>query len=199
MTPILDLRVRWRLGQVLLALAGIAALLAAFRPLAPGAAPWLRFVALVLLGLGVVAAALLAMLRGRSMAEQLSLYAFLLLSADAFGQLLGPLGWPVWPAVALIVAAIAVAEPPWIAFGAAALAAALAVIDAAALGFVPWKPAVAASLGYTALVFAVHVAQRAEKGRLSTARAELARLRHGIDELEDGAPGAPPRWPRPWR
>jgi len=147
-------------------------------------------VALVLLALGVVAAALLAVLRGRSMAEQLALYAFLLLSVDAFGQLLGPLGWPVWPAVALIVAAIAVAEPPWIAFGAAALAAALAVIDAAAGGFVQWKLAVAASLGYSALVFAVHVAQRVEKARLSTARAELARLRHGIDELEDAEPGA---------
>lgn len=166
-------------------------MLAAFRPLAPGASPWLRLVALVLLALGVVAAALLAMLRGRSLAEQLALYAFLLLSVDAFGQLLGPLGWPVWPAVALIVAAIAVAEPPWIAFGAAALAAALAVIDAAAGGFVHWKSAAAASLAYSALVSAVHLAQRAEKGRLATARAELARLRHGIDELEDAAPGGP--------
>jgi diguanylate cyclase (GGDEF)-like protein len=189
--PILDLRVRWRLGQVLLVLAGIVAVLAALRPLAPGASPWLRLVALVLLALGVVAAALLAMLRGRSMAEQLALYAFLLLSADAFGQLLGSLGWPVWPAVALIVAAIAVAEPPWIAFGAAALAAALAVVDAAAGGLVQWKPAVAASLGYSALVFAVHFAQRVQKARLSTARAELARLRHGIDELEDATPGHP--------
>jgi len=147
-------------------------------------------VALVLLALGVIAAPLLAVLRGRSLAEQLALYAFLLLSVDAFGQLLAPLGWPIWPAMALIVAAIAVAEPPWIAFGAAALATSLAVVEAAAGGFVQWKAAVAASLGYTALVFAVHLAQRVEKARLGTARAELARLRHGIDELEDSAPGA---------
>ena len=146
--------------------------------------------ALVLLALGVIAAPLLAVLRGRSLAEQLALYAFLLLSVDAFGQLLAPLGWPIWPAMALIVAAIAVAEPPWIAFGAAALATSLTVVDAAAGGFVQWKAAVAASLGYTALVFAVHLAQRVEKARLGTARAELARLRHGIDELEDSAPGA---------
>jgi diguanylate cyclase (GGDEF)-like protein len=171
--------------------------LAVFRPLGPAASPWLRFAALLLLALGVVAAALLAMLRGRSLAEQLALYAFLLLSVDAFGQLLGPLGWPAWPAVALIVAAIAVAEPPAIAFGAAALAAGLAVVDAAAGGFVGWKAAVAASLGYSALVFAVHVAQRAEKARLATARAELARLRHGIDELEDVAPGTAAPKPGP--
>jgi diguanylate cyclase (GGDEF)-like protein len=166
------------------------ALLATFRPLAPGSSWWLRLAALVLLALGVIAAPLLAVLRGRSLAEQLALYAFLLLSADAFGQLLTPRGWPIWPVMALIVAAIAVAEPAWIAFGAAALAAALAVVDAAAGGFLHWKPAVAASLGYCALVFAVHIAQRVEKARLSTARAELARLRHGIDELEDAAPGA---------
>jgi diguanylate cyclase (GGDEF)-like protein len=130
------------------------------------------------------------MLRGRSIAEQLALYAFLLISVDAFGQLLRPLGWPIWPVFALVVAAVAVAEPPWIAFGAAALAAALAVIDAAAGGFVHWKAAVAASLGYSALAFAVQVAQRLEKERLGAARAELARLRHGIDELEDAEPGA---------
>ena len=118
--PILDLRARWRVGQILLALAGLLALLAAFRPLAPGASPWLRLAALLLLAMGVVAAPLLAALRARSMAEQLALYAFLILSADAFGQLLGPMGWPIWPAMALIVAAIAVAEPPWVAFGAAA-------------------------------------------------------------------------------
>jgi len=164
--------------------------LAAFRPLAPDSSPWLRLVTLLLLAIGVVAAPLLAALRARSLAEQLALYAFLILAVDAFGQLLAPLGWPVWPAMALIVAAIAVAEPAWIAFGAAALAAALAVVDAASLGLVHWKPAVAASLGYSAIAFAVHVAQRLEKARLTKARAELARLRHGIDELEDAGPGA---------
>ena len=66
--PVLDLRVRWRLGQVLLALAGVVALLAAFRPLAPGSSWWLRLAALVLLALGVIAAPLLAVLRGRSLA-----------------------------------------------------------------------------------------------------------------------------------
>ena len=139
-----------------------------------------------------MAAALLAMLRGRGAAEPLALYAFLLLAIDAFGQLLGPLGWPVWPAVALVLAAIAVAEPPGIAFAASALASALQVLDAAAGGFTNWKTAVAASLGYAALVFAVHFAQRIEKARLASARAELARLRHGIDELEDAGPGAHP-------
>jgi diguanylate cyclase (GGDEF)-like protein len=166
------------------------AVLAAFRPLAPGAAPWLRLVSLTLLAAGVVAAALLATLRGRGVAEPVALYAFLLLAIDGFGQLVGPIGWPVWPAFALILAAIAVAEPPWVAFGAAALAAALAVVDAASSGFGQWKAAVAASLGYAALVFAVHFAQRLEKSRLASARAELARLQHGIDELEDSGPGA---------
>ena len=145
---------------MLLALAALLAVLAAFRPLAPGSSPWLRLVALLLLAVGVVAAPLLAALRSRGTPEQLALYAFLLLSVDAFGQLLAPLGWPIWPAMALIVAAIAVAEPPSIALGAAALAAALAVVDAAAGGLVGWKAAVAASLGYCAIAFAVHAGVR---------------------------------------
>ena len=173
-----------------LALAGLLTLVAAVRPLAPGSPTWLKVVVFMLLAVGLVACGLLTPLRGRGPFEQMALYALLLLAIDGFGQMLAPLGWPVWPGTVLVVAAIAVAEPAAVAFGAAALAALLTVLETAAGGFGQWKVAVASSLGYAALVGAVHLAQTVQKSRLSAARAELARLRHGIDELEDAAPGA---------
>jgi hypothetical protein len=40
--PVLDIRVRWRAGQVLLGLAGLLALVALVRPLAPWSPGWLK-------------------------------------------------------------------------------------------------------------------------------------------------------------
>src|SRR5258705_5851476 len=120
--PILDVTVRWRAGQVILAAAGIMAVLDLMRPLAPGASPRLRLAVTLVLGLGVAASALLSSLRSRGPFEQLAFYAFLVLCLDGLGQIIGPLGWPVWPLLTLLVAAVAVAEPPAIGFGVAALA-----------------------------------------------------------------------------
>ena len=132
--PILDLTVRWRAGQVILAVAGIMAVLGLMRPLAPGASPRLRLAVTLVLGLGVAASALLSSLRSRGPFEQLAFYAFLVLCLDGLGQIIGPLGWPVWPPT-LLVAAVAVAEPPAIGFG-WPLAGILTTADAAA-GRVP--------------------------------------------------------------
>jgi diguanylate cyclase (GGDEF)-like protein len=184
--PILDLTVRWRAGQVILAAAGIMAVLDLLRPLAPGASPRLRLVVTLVLGLGVAASALLSSLRSRGTSEQLAFYAFLVLCLDALGQIIGPLGWPVWPLLTLLVGAVAVAEPPAVGFGVAALAGILTAADAAAGGVVAWRPAVAATLGWSSLVLALNQALRGEKRRLSAALAELARLHHGIDHLQDG-------------
>ena len=172
--------------------AGLLAVAACWRPLAPGAPPRLRIAATLLLGLGLAASGLLASLRGRGRAEQLAFYAFLVLGLDGLGQVVQPLGWPVWPATALMVASMAVAEEPPVAFGVAALAALLSVADAAASSFRPWKEAVAASLGYGALVLGGYHSLRGEKRRLGAARAELARLRHGIGQLDDRDAAAGP-------
>ena len=201
--PILDTRVRWKAGKVALAFAVALTLVAAyFRPLAPGVSPRLRLAVILALGLGVAATALLASLRGRGPAEQLAFYAFLTLSLDGLGQILKPLGWPIWPAMVLLLGALAVAEPLAVSLAAAALASLLAVADAvptASFVWKPalfvWKPAVAASLGYGALVLAVNRALTGEKRRLSTALAELARLKLGIDQLDEVAPAG--RMPGP--
>jgi diguanylate cyclase (GGDEF)-like protein len=148
---------------------------------------------ILVLGCGVVVTGLLASLRGRGIAEQLAFYAFLVLGLDGLGQIVQPWGWPVWPPMALMVAALAVAEGPPVALGVAALAAAMAVADTSSSSFHGWKGAVAASLGYAAIALGVHHALTGEKRRLGTALAELARLRHGIDQLDDGDPGSPPR------
>jgi diguanylate cyclase (GGDEF)-like protein len=184
--PLLDIRVRWRAGQVTLGLAGLLALAALARPLAPGgASPRLRLAFVVLLGIGVAAAALLASLRGRGAAEHLAFYAFLVLALDGIGQLLAPAGWPVWPLLAVLVATVAVAESQPLALGVAALASLLAVADTAAGGFAAWPSAVAASAGYASLVGAVALSLRGEKRRLSATLAELARLKYGIDHLDE--------------
>ena len=190
--PLFDLRLRWKAGQVALGLAGVLTLAALFRPLAPGASPRLRLVLALALGLGVVGSGLLASLKHRGRAEQLALYAFLVLSLDGLGQMLIPLGWPIWPLLALLVAAASVAESQGVALGVAALAFLLTVADAATTSFAAWRPAVAAGLGYAALVLAIHHALKLEKQRLASGLAELARLKLGIDQLAEaeGPPGA---------
>ena len=108
--PVLDIRVRWRAGQVLLALAGLLTLVALARPLAPWSPPWLKASAALAISLGVSAAALLSSLRGRKRPETIALHGFLVLSLDALGQLVGAHGFPTWPLLALLVASLAVAE-----------------------------------------------------------------------------------------
>jgi diguanylate cyclase (GGDEF)-like protein len=188
--------VRWRAGQVALALAVLLTFVALARPLAGGGPPWLKLVATLGLGLGVGGSALLASLKGRGQAEQLAFYAFLTLAVDGLGQVVGSDGWPGWPLMALLVAALAVAETLPVALGIAALAGLLAVADAALTGFSAWKPAFAAIVGYGALVLAINRALLGEKRRLSQALAELAKLRYGIDQLEDdGGAAARPNTP----
>ena len=177
---------RWRTGQAILATAAVMAVLDLLRPLAPGASARLRLMVTLILGLGMAASALLSSLRSRGTSEQIAFYVFLVLCLDGLGQILGPLGWPVWPLLTLLIGAVAVAEPPSIGFGVAALAGLLMAADAAAGGFVAWRPAVAATMGWAALVLALNQALRGEKRRLSAALAELARVHHGIDHLQDG-------------
>jgi len=184
--PILDLKVRWRAGQVVLALAGAMTAVALLRPIAPGGSPRLRLAVTMILGLGVAAAALLSSLRSRGTPEQIAFYVFLVLCLDALGQMVVPYGWPVWPLLTLLIGAVAVAEPPAIGFGIAALAGVLTAADAATREFEAWRPVVASTLGWAALVLALNQGLRGEKRRLSAALAELARVQHGIDHLQDG-------------
>jgi diguanylate cyclase (GGDEF)-like protein len=174
------------------------ALVAALRPLAPGASPRVRLAVTLILGLGVAGSALLASLRGRGRAEQYAFYAFLTLSLDALGQVASPLGWPVWPLIALLVGAVAVAEPLGPALGVAVLAGALAAADALRASPPQPKTALAASLGLVALAVAVNRALVGEKRRLSATLAELARIKHGIEQFDEidarsVVPAAPPR------
>jgi diguanylate cyclase (GGDEF)-like protein len=195
--PVLDIRVRWRAGRVVLGFAGFLTLLALVRPLAESSPIWLRAADALLLGLGVTASAFFASLKGRKRPETLALYAFLVLSIDALGQVIGPDGLPVWPFMVLLVGAQAVAESLDVALAFAAQATLLAAAEAAGpewwrladLGLVDWRPILAAVIGYPALAFAVNRALAGEKRRLSAALAELARLKHGIDQLEDEPEG----------
>ncbi|HEX9203903.1 MAG TPA: sensor domain-containing diguanylate cyclase, partial [Vicinamibacteria bacterium] len=57
------------------------------------------------------------------------------------------------------------------------------------------RPPAAAAFAYAALVLTVNRALLGEKRRLSTTLAELARLKHGIGQLEDLEPGAAPLRP----
>ncbi|HSD27193.1 MAG TPA: sensor domain-containing diguanylate cyclase, partial [Vicinamibacteria bacterium] len=176
---------RWRAGQVALGLAGVMTLLAFLRPLAPTTSPRVRLAVTLALGLGAVGAALLASLKGRGRAEQLAFYAFLTLSLDGLGQVLSPLGWPDWPLLSVFVGAVAVAEPLAPALSVAALAAALGAADALqALPPVPER-ALAGAFGYAALALAINRALRGEKRRLARSLAELARLKHGIEQLDE--------------
>src|SRR5262245_65238203 len=121
----------------------------------------MRLFATLLLGLGTITSALLASLKGRKHWELWSFYAFILLSLDALGQMLSPFGWPAWPLLVLAIGGIAVDEAPAVAYAFALLAAGLAVADAARAGLqTAWKPALAATVGFTALVLVVQTAER---------------------------------------
>jgi diguanylate cyclase (GGDEF)-like protein len=183
--PLVDIRVRWRAGQLALGLAGLLTIVALARPLQSPWPGWARLLVLLALGLGVAGTALLASLRGHGQAEPLALYAFLVLCADAFGQLLAPLGWPIWPVLVLLIGAVAVADKLGIALSVVALASLLAVAEAAHDGFASWRTAVATSIGYAALAFAVNRALLAEKRRLGKTVDELARLKYGIGQLDE--------------
>jgi diguanylate cyclase (GGDEF)-like protein len=165
--------------------AGLLAAVAAFRPLGPGAAPWMRLGVSLALGLGVAATAFLASLKGRGRAEQLAFYAFLVLSLDGVGQIVSPLGWPIGPLLALLVAAVTIAESLVVAMGIAALACFLTAADAVSGAAAGWRAAAAACAGYGLLVLAVSRALVGEKRRLATALADLARLRHDIGLLDE--------------
>jgi len=189
--PVLDIRLRWRAGRVLLALAVLLTVVAFVRPLAERSPTWLRAADALALGFGVTGSALLASLKGRKRPEALALYGFLVLSVDALGQVAGPLGLPVWPMMALLVGAQAVAESLPVALAFSAQATLLAVAGGAGAEPPDARSAVAAALGYPTLAFAINRALSGEKRRLSAALAELARLKHGIDQLEDEPDGAP--------
>jgi diguanylate cyclase (GGDEF)-like protein len=170
--------------------AAVLAVMALVRPLRAGAPPWLRVTDAVLLALAVTAAAALWSLKGRSRLETFALYALIALAVDGLGQALASGGWPSWPGMALLVAAVAVAEPPAIALGLAALASVLAAADVAADGFSGWSRAAGETAGYTLLALAVHHALRGEKARLAEALAETARLEHTAEPLMAAAPDA---------
>jgi diguanylate cyclase (GGDEF)-like protein len=188
--------VRWRAGQVALGLAVLLTFAALARPLSSAGPPWLKLLATLGLGLGVAGSALLTSLKGRGQAEVLAFYAFLTLAVDGIGQVVGADGWPVWPLMALLVAAVAVAESLPLALGVAGLAGLLAIAESAVTGFATWKEALAGSVGLSALVLAVNRALIGEKRRLSHTLAELAKLRYGIDQLEDdGGVAARPNTP----
>ena len=110
---------------------------------------------------------------------------------DALAQVAGPAGLPVWPLMVLLVGAQAVAEELPVALAFAAQATLLAAAEALSAQPRDWWPVAAAALGYPALAFVVNRALSGEKRRLSAALAELARLKHGIDQLEDEPSDAP--------
>ena len=168
-----------------LGLAGFLTLVALLRPLASPVSPWLKLTYLVALGVGVTGSALLSSLRGRGRAETLALYAFLALGLDALGQLLSPLGWPVWPFLVVLVAALAVAESWPVALAIAGLAAVLTASPLLRMPGAGVQAAVAAALAYVAIVVAIDRALAGEKRRLAGTLAELARLKHDIDQLDD--------------
>ncbi len=197
--PVVDIRVRWRAGQVALGLAAALSLVALWRPLWPARPGWLKGGYALLLASGVIGSALLASLRGSRRPEALSLQGFLVLSVDAIGQLVAPAGLPTWPLMALLVASQAVAEGLAVALGFAGQASLLAVAESAWRTPHDYRLALASCAGYLALALVVDRALLGEKRRLSSALAELARLKLGIDQLDEepgragGRRAAPPR------
>jgi diguanylate cyclase (GGDEF)-like protein len=181
----LGAHVRGRAGQVLLSATALLVLVDLGRPLSPGRPTWLRAGMALGIAAGIMSAALLSSHRRRRAADPLMLYVFLALAIDGVAQAVAPAGWPLWPFMALLVACVCVAEPAVVALGVAALAATLEIAQSAAGGFAVWKPAAVAVIGYGLLVFAVHRALASEKDRLSATLAELARLRHGIGDLDE--------------
>ncbi|HVO11826.1 MAG TPA: diguanylate cyclase [Vicinamibacteria bacterium] len=183
--PVLDTRVRRRAGQLFLVLAGLLTAAALLRPLVPHRPAWLQGGYALLLALGVTGSALLAGLGGRGRPEALALQGCLVLSVDALGQLAAPAGWPSWPLMSLLVASQAVAEGLAAALAFAGQATVLAAATAAWARPFDARPALAAAVGYFAIALAVNRALAGEKRRLSATLAELARLTHGIDQLDD--------------
>ena len=188
--PWLEARVRARAGQVVVGVAALLAALAFYRPLASnqiGQRWWLAYV--LLLGMGMAVAALLAGLKGRTPWALPAFYAFLALCVDGLGQISAPHGWPVWPLMVVLIGTLTIAEPRTTALAVAALA---STLEAAAAGASaaphPWPAALAASLGYFAVVFAFDRALLGEKRRLAAVRAELARVQLGIDSLGEQVP-----------
>ena len=183
--PVLDIRVRWRVGQVLLAAAAMLTLVGLLRPLAAATPGWLRGSYALALALGVTSSGLLASLRGSRRPEALALQGFLVLCVDALGQLVAPSGVPAWPLMTLLIAAQAVAEGVGPALALAGQAALLVAAGAAWSRPLELRAPLAAAGGYLALAVVVNRALAGEKRRLATALAELARMKHGIDQLED--------------
>ncbi len=158
---------------------------------------WARLAVMLALGLGVSGAALLASLRGRGQAEPLALYAFLILCADAFGQLLGPFGWPIWPVFMLLVGAVAVAETIGTALGVAAFTSLLTVAEAARRasppGALPWRPASGTRPSRSPSI--ARSSARSVGSRKTVD--ELARLKYGIDQLDEDDASVSARGPGP--
>ncbi len=197
--PLLERRTRWMLGRVASGL-GLAALgLALAPPLrvglghTPGA--W-RIGAILLLGLGAVGCALLSSLRGRGRWEQVAFYLFLILFLDAIGQITtARTGFPVWPLLLLLVGVLAVAESLGVAAGAALAVSLLICADALAQGSdARWGVALSYAAGALALAVTINRSLAAEKRRMSATLAELARLHHGITQLEEGEQGTSGRF-----
>jgi diguanylate cyclase (GGDEF)-like protein len=187
---VVDVRSRWRLGQLVLAAAGLAAVAALFRPLRTAGQGRLALAMVLVLAAGVSLSALLTSLKGARWPEALALYAFLVLSADAFAQLSSPYGVPAWPLTVVLVVAVSVAEDLGASSAVAALAALLAFAEAAQ-GLGSWTGAMAAAAGYGALPLAAHASLRREKRRLGETLARLARLELGLDALEEAAEARP--------
>jgi diguanylate cyclase (GGDEF)-like protein len=191
--PVLDIRVRWRAGQVLLSVAAASTLIGLLRPLSAPHPAWLAGGYALLLSVGVVGSALLASLRGSKRPEAIALQAFLVLSLDGVGQLVAPAGLPIWPLMTLLVASQAIAEGLTVALGFALQASLLAAAAAAWAQPPDYRSALVSAFGYVVLALATNRALLGEKKRLSATLGQLARLKHGIDQLEDepGSGAAP--------
>ncbi|MGE3373195.1 MAG: diguanylate cyclase [Vicinamibacteria bacterium] len=191
----MDARARWRAGQLALACGGALALVSLLRPLRPELSPTLRMADAIALGLGVAFCAFLVSLRGHKRPERLAFYLFLVLCLDAVDQLLRPLGWPVWPALTVVIGCLAVVEPPGVALGAAGIALGLQAADVLVAELRGWPAVLATGLGWAALVPALRVARRWENERLQKALVEVERLRHGLEPVEGEVEAGPTlRW-----
>jgi diguanylate cyclase (GGDEF)-like protein len=187
--PVVDIRTRWRAGMVLCAVAAALAAVAWWRPLGPEADPRLRTGVALALAAGTAFSALLASLRGRGPWEQRAFFAFLALALDGVAQAATPWGWPGWPLLALLVGAAAVSEPLVPTLGLAVLCGWLGFAEATAAAAAPAARA-AAAVGFLALAAAIHRALRLEQLRFAALRAELERVRHGLDQLDELTAGA---------
>src|SRR5688500_9066645 len=101
--PVFDAKRRGRAAQVVLGAAAVLTLVALARPLAPDRPAWLQATAALALATATAVSVILWSLRGRTLVETAALYALLVLSVDAVGQVMGPAGWPLWPLMVLLV------------------------------------------------------------------------------------------------